>query len=629
MTVKEEDIFIPTLTSTFFNPFSLPSPQQSPLPPLFYPLPTINSSSSQDVVVEGDLVVVCSGGEEVVVPSLLLTSSSPWLATLLEEVGTTSLSLPSISSSTFTTLLTSFYSNTPTEGGLEAIQTIQALGTENQERLLVKEDVQKDIVDTKHEESEEEPLVMKEDGPSETVAEESEEGEIKKKTKKARKNRHKSEKILKRLNKQKEQTTSFLCPDCGEDFTKLGQPVVEFQKHMKHAHRDTESYRPGVRKYNYICPDCGKDYRNAGAERRKRSGGSGGRAQKYEKHLWRCKVDRFSCECPGVPVIKPKKQKVYSKDEDQGNFYDYQRKWQHMQVVHSKKHGCMETIKCAKTFDSTEDLQKHIELMHGDDECGRLQHFDCGDCGKQLNKLTVPNHHDLKRQIENHKRMHRVLNFFCDCPELTLVKPGQEFGIRGFIFSAIFRENEKHMLVAHEGWFGCKAKHCLRSFKTAVELSGHMKHHRKYVCDLCGFEATYARLGYHKKEVHEKTSFPCEDCGQQFVTKGKLDTHKRKVHVEKVACEICGAIVKDRTRHMDTVHTADAEKKFQCEDCNKGFQSKILLRIHEESVHTESPQYQCQYGCENQYRNLSNRSAHERKRHGQIWKKQDFTKMVS
>jgi len=509
------------------------------------------------------------------------------------------------------------------------MQAIQALGAQTPEIV-------------KREKVEKMPVVM-EDGPSDNVEsnhEESEEGEIEKKKAKFGRpktgNKKQKARALKRLEKQKaKKAGSLLCPDCGEDFTKCDQPAVKFEKHMKHAHRDTEStghgYGPGLRKYDYICPDCGKDYRNAG----KAGSPYIGRAQKYEKHLWKCKVDRFSCDCPGVPVIKPqgklhgkRRHGIYSKDEDQGNFYDYQRKWQHMQVVHFSKHACFETVRCAETFDTSEDLQKHIEVKHTGNEYGRLQHFDCGDCGKQFNKLTVPNFHDLKKEIEKHKRMHSVLNFSCYCPEVTSVKPGQEFGAHGFNFSVIFREKEKHMLVVHEGYFGCKAKRCLKSFRTPDELLGHMKYHRKYVCHLCGFEATDVQLMYHKREVHEKTTFPCEDCGKPFVTNAHKDMHKRKVHVRKVTCEVCGANVKDLTRHTDAVHTSDEDKKFQCKDCNKGFLSKILLRIHEDSVHTEAPQHQCRYGCKNRYRNHSNRNAHERKRHGQIWNKQDLNKIT-
>jgi len=569
-------------------------------------------------------VVVCSGGEEVVVPSLLLTSVLPWLATLMEEEGShfSLLSIPSISSSTLTTLLTSFYSNTPTKEGLEAMHAIQALSTETpeivnkekvEEMLVVKEVCPGDNLDTKHEVCEEGEITKKK-SKTKSLKPISE--------KKSKKNE--AQQLNRLESKQFKMITSFLCPDCGEDFTKCDQPVEEYKKHMKHAHRDTESkgpgYRTGVRKYDYICPDCGKDYRNAG------NAGSAynGRAQKYEKHLWKCKVERFSCDCPGVPVIEPANQTVYSKDECRGNIYDYQRKWQHMQVAHCSKHACLESRECPETFDTNEDLHKHIDVKHADKEYGRLHNFDCGDCGKQFNKLTVPNHHDLKKEIEKHKRMHSVLSFLCDCPEQTLVKAGQEFGIHGLNFSAIFREKEKHMLVVHEGWFGCKAKLCLRSFKSAGELSGHMKYHRKYVCDLCGFEATHEKLRYHRREVHEKTSFPCEDCGKQFVTQTMFNVHKRKVHVEKVACQDCGAMVKSLTRHRDAVHTADEDKKFQCEECNKGFQDKLLLKIHMESVHSEAPQHQCRYGCENRYRNLSNLSAHERKMHGQIWKKRDL-----
>ena len=69
------------------------------------------------------------------------------------------------------------------------------------------------------------------------------------------------------------------------------------------------------------------------------------------------------------------------------------------------------------------------------------------------------------------------------------------------------------------------------------------------------------------------------------------------------------------TVHMETVHKADHDKKFQCKDCVKGFIDKKSLQAHM-NIHLKVKPYRCREGCDMAYSDSSNRNQHERRVHG-------------
>ena len=97
-----------------------------------------------------------------------------------------------------------------------------------------------------------------------------------------------------------------------------------------------------------------------------------------------------------------------------------------------------------------------------------------------------------------------------------------------------------------------------------------------------------------------------------------MKVHKKNVH-NAVACKICGVVVKNLRLHLQGMHTADKDKRFRCEDCGKGFMCKLKLGSHRMNTHIKTQPHQCRYGCENRYNDVSNRNAHERRRHGQVF----------
>ena len=92
-----------------------------------------------------------------------------------------------------------------------------------------------------------------------------------------------------------------------------------------------------------------------------------------------------------------------------------------------------------------------------------------------------------------------------------------------------------------------------------------------------------------------------------------------KSHEEKMPCPECGERVRHLKQHMRSVHTPDELKKFQCQDCGKGFEDKKKMEIHRMNIHLKLRPYNCRYGCNISYNDTSNRNAHEKKNHGKLF----------
>ena len=70
-------------------------------------------------------------------------------------------------------------------------------------------------------------------------------------------------------------------------------------------------------------------------------------------------------------------------------------------------------------------------------------------------------------------------------------------------------------------------------------------------------------------------------------------------------------------RHLQTVHTDAKYKAFQCQECGKGFSAKDTFNNHL-NIHKGIKPFKCDF-CETKFQNASNKIAHVKKIHPQMY----------
>jgi len=135
--------------------------------------------------------------------------------------------------------------------------------------------------------------------------------------------------------------------------------------------------------------------------------------------------------------------------------------------------------------------------------------------------------------------------------------------------------------------------------------------------------STIHNLNTHIKHAHsaEIVKVQCPDCGRLFSTSGALKKHSSLHKPPELPCPICGKLFHNNQyllRHAMSVHGDSSEKKFKCDLCEKGFDTKPAMDGHK-NWHLNLKPYQCRW-CEKTYQNQSNCNAHERKTHAEEYK---------
>ena len=163
---------------------------------------------------------------------------------------------------------------------------------------------------------------------------------------------------------------------------------------------------------------------------------------------------------------------------------------------------------------------------------------------------------------------------------------------------------------------------CYRAHMRYKHMGEVKKKSLQCICNICGkvLSSKGALQGHHKAfhEIRELTE-KCEHCGKLCMSALALKHHINKSHAEKESCPVCGVKVRHLKMHIETAHTKDEDKKFQCQDCGKGFMWQPRLEKHRINVHLKTRPYNCRYGCDISYNDTSNRNSHERKTHGKLF----------
>ena len=112
----------------------------------------------------------------------------------------------------------------------------------------------------------------------------------------------------------------------------------------------------------------------------------------------------------------------------------------------------------------------------------------------------------------------------------------------------------------------------------------------------------------------------CHICGKKLKEECYLKNHIKYFHNTPISeCTVCGKKVKKIKLHMKTMHGDANDLKYQCNKCGKRFIRPEILKKHDMSVHLKLRPYECRYGCDMRYNEVSNRNQHEKKTHGKLF----------
>ena len=225
----------------------------------------------------------------------------------------------------------------------------------------------------------------------------------------------------------------------------------------------------------------------------------------------------------------------------------------------------------------------------------------CPLCKKEFVIKDFP----TEKIYRNHVYAHGVGRFCCECDKTWETK-------RGF---------KHHVYISHRGNFHCDScKRVLNSEEEREEHTVRHAHKDPFVCDDCGFTSMNKQQFYsHVNYYHDTNMHVCELCSQEFQGNAKFKVHIRRFHAEKKPCPLCGKLVKSMWIHKKNMHTNDCDKKYNCDQCEKGFVEKGKLEIHVTSVHSRNRPFVCRYQCGAATSDKGNRKKHELAIHGNVW----------
>ena len=136
------------------------------------------------------------------------------------------------------------------------------------------------------------------------------------------------------------------------------------------------------------------------------------------------------------------------------------------------------------------------------------------------------------------------------------------------------------------------------------------------ICEDCGFvgKDKYS-VKSHRNFHHDEIVLICDICSKDFQGHLKLKIHRQRLHSKSKECKVCGGNFRNLLKHTRTMHTTDGEKKYQCDECGKGFVDKTRLRSHIISLHKHEKPFACRFMCGFSCSSSGNRTKHENARH--------------
>ena len=336
------------------------------------------------------------------------------------------------------------------------------------------------------------------------------------------------------------------------------------------------------------------------------------------------------------PIPKPKPQSKKFRMSQKTNCY-YCNKQFHWRKVHKhakKEHknamGRFPCPSCDKTFESYHVARLHATNVHVDKTDRK---YKCDLC--PFASWSVP-----------YMLSHRA------CMHVNKEKPKCKGCDQSFPTLRWLYEHKCAFLGEQSGTlpsnYRCKecdfegSKHELMSHMSKVHVKKlNVFQRRTYICDVCSAEYMTPQgfknhLKHHQKPKEDKSELTCILCQQTFSTAGYLKLHNKRMHGlidledSQHMCHLCSksfARIRTLKRHVETVHSQNAEKKNQEEKenelkcynktCSKTFKKDWLLQEHYVTIHEKKTPHPCP-DCDKKFGLYSTMMKHKNQAHGSL-----------
>lgn len=247
---------------------------------------------------------------------------------------------------------------------------------------------------------------------------------------------------------------------------------------------------------------------------------------------------------------------------------------------HMKSHlDVLECTICMKIFKSTESRRRHMQLHSVGPNLQVYCEFP--GCNKAFS---------VRRYMMSHMRTsHRNQKIKIEKPPkppLTCEFCKKEFDKQGTL--------NKHMKGHNKEPTRYMCDHCGEEFENRHilrrHLSGVHKISKKYFkCNQCLKIIPKKREEEHMKFHTGERDHQCEICGNQYVTEGLLNTHKKRQHGgSKYKCDICTENFDQPKKFLHHRRSHVEPMKINCSICNLGFFNARSLIKHETKKHGQN-----------------------------------------